>query len=69
METDKEGRPKIGVGKNGQIVRYSKGKGAFDKGNIPNWCDEHSWFRMINPPRVDPVTVPVLWICPTDLTQ
>ena len=27
--------------KKGQIVRISKGKGAFDKGYIHNWSEEH----------------------------
>ena len=27
--------------KKGQMVRISKFKGAFDKGYIPNWSEEH----------------------------
>ena len=35
--------------KNGQMVRISKVKGALDKGYIPNWSEEHYWFRVTGP--------------------
>ena len=38
---DKEHRPKMREAKKGQMVRISKVKGAFDKGYIPNWSEEH----------------------------
>ena len=38
---DKEHRPKRSEAKKGQMVRISKVKGAFDKGYIPNWSEEH----------------------------
>ena len=38
---DKEARPKISEAKKGQMVRVSKVKGAFEKGYIPNWSEEH----------------------------
>ena len=38
---DKEARPKISEAKKRQMVRVSKVKGAFEKGYIPNWSEEH----------------------------
>ena len=38
---DKEHRPKMAEAKKGQMVRISKINGAFDKGYIPNWSEEH----------------------------
>ena len=38
---DKEHRPKMSEAKKGQMVRISKVKGAFDKGYIPNWSEDH----------------------------
>ena len=38
---DKEHRPKMSEAKKGQMVRISKVKGAFDKGYIPKWSEEH----------------------------
>ena len=38
---DKEHRPQMSDAKKGQLVRISKVKGAFDKGYIPNWSEEH----------------------------
>ena len=40
-EGDKQDRSKMSEGKKGQMVRISKVKGAFDKGSIPNWSQEH----------------------------
>ena len=38
---DKVARPKISEDRKGQMVRVSKMKGAFEKGYIPNWSEEH----------------------------
>ena len=38
---DKEHRLKMSEANKGQMVRISKVKGAFDKGYIPNWSEEH----------------------------
>ena len=41
VDADTEHRPQMSVQKNGQMVRISKVKGAFDRGYIPNFSDEH----------------------------
>ena len=38
---DNEHRPQMSKPKKGQMVRISKVKGAFEKGYIPNWSEEH----------------------------
>ena len=40
-DSDKEHRPKMSEPKNGQMVRISKVKSAFEKDYIPNWSEEH----------------------------
>ena len=55
---DKGLRAKSAIKKRGKMVRISNVKGAFDKGYIPNWSEEHFLieFERSNPRSVFKLT-------------